>query len=58
MSVSVVASQAVVAGSIASIASLQGQADGLKWLERCETPYLAIDTQLHCHGNLADGATT
>ena len=56
LSVSVVASQAVVAGSIASVALLQEQADGLEWLGRCGAPYLAIDTQLSCYGQLADGA--
>ena len=50
-SVSVVASQAIVAGSIASVALLQPQADGLDWLERCGAPYLAVDPQLRCHGH-------
>ena len=55
LSVSVVASQAIVAGSIASIALLQPPADGLAWLERCGAPYLAVDPKLACHGHLADG---
>lgn len=55
LSVSVVANQAIVAGSIASVALLQQQADGLDWLERCGTPYLAIDPQLHCHGHFLAG---
>ena len=55
LSVTVVADQTVVAGSIASIAALQEQADGLDWLERCGVPYLAIDPQLSCHGHLLDG---
>ncbi len=55
LSVSVVAGQAVVAGSIASIALLQRPAAGLDWLERCGVPYLAIDAQLKCHGQLLDG---
>lgn len=55
LSISVVADQAVVAGSIASIASLQQQSEGLKWLERCDTPYLAIDSRLSCHGHLFAG---
>ena len=54
-SVSVVADQAIVAGSIASIALLQRQADGLDWLERCGAPYLAIDPRLRCYGHLLDG---
>ena len=52
LSVSVVASQAIVAGSIASVALLQPPADGLDWLERCGAPYLAVDPQLGCHGHL------
>ena len=55
LSVSVVAAQAVVAGSIASVALLQQQGNGLEWLERCDTPYLAVDSELFCHGNLAEG---
>ena len=55
LSVSVVANQAIVAGSIASIALLQPPADGLAWLEQCGAPYFAIDPKLACHGHLADG---
>ena len=51
LSVSVVASQAVVAGSIATVALLQPPAEGLDWLERCGAPYLAVDPQLRCHGD-------
>lgn len=54
LSVTVVADQAIVAGSIASIAALQEQAEGLDWLERCGVPYLAVDPQLSCHGRLLD----
>ena len=53
-SVSVAADQAIVAGSIASIALLQPPADGLDWLERCGAPYLAIDADLRCYGHLRD----
>lgn len=52
LSVSVVANQAIVAGSIASVALLQPPAAGLAGLERCAAPYLAIDPQLACHGHL------
>ena len=52
LSVSVVADQALVAGSIASIAALHPPDEGLDWLERCGTPYLAIDAQFRCHGHL------
>ena len=55
LSVSVVASQAVVAGSVATVALLQGQADGLEWLDRCGAPYLAVDPQLRCHGHFLSG---
>ena len=51
LSASVVASQAVVAGSIATVALLQPPAEGLAWLERCGAPYLAVDSQLRCHGD-------
>ena len=51
LSVSVIASQAVVAGSLATVASLQPPADGLVWLERCGAPYLAVDVELRCHGH-------
>ena len=54
LSVSVAAGQAIVAGSIASIALLQPPAGGLNWLERCGAPYLAVDTKLNCHGHLLD----
>ena len=57
LSVSVVANQAIVAGSIASIALLQPPADGLAWLERCGAPYLAIDPDLSCHGHLVSSQT-
>ena len=55
LSVSVVASQAVIAGSIATVALLQPQAEGLDWLERCGAPYLAVDPQLGCHGHFLAG---
>ena len=51
LSASVVASQAVVAGSVATVALLQPPAEGLAWLERCGAPYLAVDSQLRCHGD-------
>ena len=55
LSVSVAAGQTVVAGSIASSALLRTPADGLKWLERSGAPYLAVDSELNCHGQLGDG---
>ena len=53
LSVSVVASQAVAAGSIATVALLQPQVDGLNWLERCGVRYLAVDPELRCYGHFA-----
>lgn len=52
LSVSVAAPQAIVAGSVASIALLHRPPNGLDWLERCAIPYLAIDEKLNCHGHL------
>lgn len=42
-SVSVIADQSVVAGSIATIALLKGQTGGLDWLRTLECDFLAID---------------
>ena len=53
LSVSVVAEQAIVAGSVASVALLQPPDDGLAWLDRCDAPYFAVDRTLRCHGHLA-----
>ena len=52
LSVSVAAGQAIVAGSVATIALLHQAMPGLNWLKRCETPFLAVDTQMQCHGHL------
>ena len=57
LSASVAAGQAVVAGSVASIALLQPPDDGLAWLERCGAPYLAVDPQLDCHGQMGSART-
>ena len=53
LSASVIADQAIVAGSITSIALLNEEPDGLDWLERCGSPYLAIKQNLDCIGSLA-----
>ena len=53
LSVSVAAEQAIVAGSIASIALLKGPTHGLEWLESCGAPYLAVDADMRCYGHLA-----
>ncbi|MDG1925084.1 MAG: FAD:protein FMN transferase [Pseudomonadales bacterium] len=47
-SVSVIADQSVVAGSIATIALLKGQADGLAWLRALACDFLAIDASGQC----------
>ena len=52
VSASVIAEQAVVAGSISSIALLSNINDGLEWLQSCKVPYLAIDQNKACHGTL------
>ena len=52
LGVSVIAGQAVVAGSIASAALLQPAAAALRWLERSGAPYLAVDPELALHGHL------
>ena len=54
LSVSVIAPQAIVAGSLASVALLLGQEDGLAWLRQCGAPYLAVDPELSLHGQLAE----
>ena len=54
LSVSVVARQAIVAGSLASVAMLLGRDGGLAWLKQCGAPYLAVDPELSLHGQLAD----
>jgi len=28
--------------------------DGVRFLEKCATPYLAVDPQVGCHGNLGE----
>ena len=53
LSASVIADQAIVAGSITSIALLNEETDGLDWLESCNLPYLAIKKDLECIGSLA-----
>lgn len=54
LSVSVAAPQAVVAGSVASIALLKPPEDGLDWLARCDLSFLAVDSRLNCYGHLQD----
>lgn len=52
LSVSIAAPLAVVAGIIASIASLNNEQDGIAFLDECELSYLAIDQNLISHGRI------
>ncbi len=56
LSASVTAPQAVVAGSMTSIALLKNESEGIDWLDSCEVPFLAVDQQLNCHGHLSEVA--
>lgn len=49
LGVSVIADQAVVAGSLSTIALLMPEAEALKWLAGTGAPYLAIDTHMNIH---------
>ncbi len=53
VSASVVADLAVVAGSVTSVALLNGASQGIEWLQQCQLPYLAIDQQKKTYGSLA-----
>jgi len=53
VAVSVLAPQCLVAGSSATIAMLRPARDAMDWLRSLGLPWLAIDTDLHCHGTLA-----
>ena len=52
LSVTVTAAQAIVSGSICTIALLKEESVGLSWLSDCGSPYLAVDAGLNCHGYL------
>ncbi len=53
LSVSISAGQAIVAGSISSIALLLERHEALDWLEQSGCAYLAVDQDLSCYGTLA-----
>lgn len=53
VSVSVLAAQCLVAGSSTTIAMLKPAGEALDWLAGLGLPWLAIDTNLQCHGSLA-----
>ena len=50
-SVSVIAEQCILAGSVSSIAMLKGDS-GLDWLRKVELPYLAFDQSLNASGTI------
>ena len=52
LSVSVIAGQAIVAGSISTVALLKTQEEGKAWLTKCEAPYLAIDMNREISGTI------
>jgi thiamine biosynthesis lipoprotein len=53
LSVAVVADSCLTACSAASIARLKTEQAGIKWLQRLELPWIAIDRELNCIGPLA-----
>jgi thiamine biosynthesis lipoprotein len=53
LSVSVSAEQAIVAGSISSIALLYDRQEAIAWLDNSGCVYLAVDQDLSCYGSLA-----
>ncbi len=50
--VTVIAEQCLVAGSAATIAMLKPRDDALRWLADLGVPWLAIDTDMVCHGTI------
>lgn len=53
LSVAVVADTCLTACSAASIARLKTEQAGIKWLQKLELPWIAIDRELNCIGPLA-----
>lgn len=51
--VSVLAGQCLVAGGGATVAMLKPEAEALQWLAELGLPWLAVDSQMNCHGDLA-----
>jgi thiamine biosynthesis lipoprotein len=52
IAVSVLSQQCLVAGSSATIAMLKPEQEALQWLDELGLPWLAVDSQLCCHGTL------
>jgi thiamine biosynthesis lipoprotein len=52
VAVSVIADQCLVAGGSATIAMLRPEAAALEWLAGLGLPWLAVDAELHCHGDI------
>lgn len=57
VAVSVLAEQCLVAGSAATVGMLKPASQGLEWLEGLGLPWLAIDMDLQCHGNLLEAGS-
>lgn len=55
VAVSVIADQCLVAGGNATIAMLQPEAMALQWLADLGLPWLAVDADLHCYGDIEAG---
>jgi len=53
LTVAVVAQNCITACSAANIARLKTEATGIKWLEKLDLPWLAVDRQRNCLGPLA-----
>lgn len=54
VSVSVLAEQCLVAGAIATVATLKPLHDAVSWLQQADVPWLLIDYQGEIYGPLAD----
>lgn len=52
VAVTVLAQQCLVAGSSATIAMLKPADEALLWLSSLGLPWLAVDSELNCHGSL------
>jgi len=51
-SVSVLSGKCLVAGSTATVAMLQPAREALEWLDQMGLPWLAVDTNMCCHGQI------
>jgi thiamine biosynthesis lipoprotein len=53
LSITVIAENCLTACSVASVARLKTEAQGIKWLEKLGLPWMAVDRQMNCLGPLA-----